>query len=215
MSKRLLSKVISDSNLRTKLILFGSLMFDAAYSAFLILIGKINSSGWFIVMSAYYGLLFVARIFIFSMINNDKNPPKAIKVMRVCGIFLLLINIAVAFMMLFLIRENEGRVYNEIVVIAIAAYTFSTFTLAIIESAGQYKRRNYIYFCAKLINLICASVSMATLADVMLSTFGEGELQLRSIMLPLLCTAVSVFTVSSAILMIRKANYDMRVIEDE
>ena len=215
MSERLILRVRRDDDFRIKLLLLLSLIFDAVYSVFLFLIGRSNASWWFLVMPLYYGLLFFVRMFIFSMISNERKPLKGLRVMRLCGIFLLFINLAVAFMMLVLIRENEGKVYNEIIVIALAAYTFFALTLAIIESVGQFRRQNYIYFCAKLMNLICASVSMTTLTDIMLSTFGDGDMQLRHAILPLLCVAVSIFIVLSAMLMIRKANYDMRVIENE
>ena len=48
----------------------------------------------------------------------------------------------------------------------------------------------------------------------MLSTFGESNLLLRSIILPVLSGFVSIFIIVCAIIMIRKANLDLRKLKN-
>jgi hypothetical protein len=135
--------------------------------------------------------------------------------MRACGCFLLLINIVVSVMSFILIYKSKTTEYHEITVIALATYTFYSLSIAIISSVKQIKQNNYVYFCAKMISLISASVSLVPLTNTMLATFGDDTTQLRNIILPLLSGAVALFIITSAILMIRKANFDLRILKNE
>ncbi len=166
-------------------------------------------------MSIYYGLLSIARIFMFSQIHPNKTRLSKIKTMRACGVFLLLINLAVSTMMFILLYGNPPVKHHEITVITLATYTFSTLTVAIYNSVKYLRKNDHVYACVKLISLICASVSLTTLTNTMLATFGDENMLLRSIILPILCVAVSIFIIVSAILMIRKANIDIRTAKNE
>ena len=130
--------------------------------------------------------------------------------MRACGCFLVFINLVFSTMMFILIYGNQHVKYHEIIVITLATYTFTSLTLAIINSIKYLRKKDYLYSCAKIIHLISASVSIVTLTNIMLSTFGESNLLLRSIILPVLSGFVSVFIIACAILMMRKANLHLR-----
>ena len=113
--------------------------------------------------------------------------------------------------MFLLIYGNQFVKHHEITVITLATYTFSALTVAIWGSVKFIKKNNYLFSCVKLINLISASVSLVTLTNTMLATFGQDNALLRSIVLPILSGVVSLFIITTAILMIRKANLDLRV----
>ena len=135
--------------------------------------------------------------------------------MRACGCFLLLINLAFSTMMLIVLRENYLMKRHEIVVIALATYTFYTLSMTIVNCWRSLKRNDYVYSCARLISLTAASVSIVTLTNTMLSTFGEGNMVLRNIILPILSGVVALFIIVCAALMIYKANMDLRIIKNE
>ena len=204
-----------DSAFRIKLFLCLSLVFNLLYSVFLFFVSRANASKWFFVMSVYYGLLCLARAFVLVQVNPRRKLTSKIKTLRVCGFFLLLINLAVSSMMFILIRGEISARYHEITVIALATYTFATLTVAIVGSVKYVRRYDYVYSSVKLISLTSASVSLTTLTNTMLDTFGEDNEQLRSIILPLLSAFVSIFIVVIAILMIRKANLDLRMCKNE
>ena len=195
--------------------MFLSLIFNFSYALFLFVISRVYASKWFFVMSIYYVLLSMARIFIFSQINLKRELRKKISIMRACGCFLFLLNVVVSVMMFVLIYTAGYVKHHEITVIALAAYTFFALTTAIISCVKHLKNNDYIYSCAKVISLISASVSLVTLTNTMLTTFGEENLLLRSIVLPILSGAVSVFIIVCAIFMIRKANLDLKVLKNE
>ena len=155
------------------------------------------------------------RIFIFGQMNAEKGLRKQITTMRISGFFLVFFNIVVSVMMFLLIYTTQSVRHHEITVIALAAYTFSSLTIAIISSVKYLKEKHYLYSTVKVLSLISASVSMVTLTNAMLVTWGEDNLLLRKIMLPILSGVVSIFIIVSAILMIRKSNLGFRTLKDE
>ena len=215
MFSSIFDKIKKDTHFRIKTFLFLSFVFNVAYSIFLLIVSQIYSSKWFFVMSIYYGLLSSARIFILTQINPEKELRSKITTMRACGYFLLLINIVVSSMMFILIYGNTIIKHHEITVITLATYTFSSLSFAIISSLKQLKQNNHVYSCAKIISLTSASVSLATLTNTMLATFGEDNLLLRSIVLPILCGAITIFIIVSAFLMVYKATLDLRKLKNE
>ena len=203
-------RIKTDTTFRIRLFLCLSFLFNIAYSIFLFAVSQIYSSKWFFVTSIYYGLLSVVRIFIYSQITLQKQLVSKIKAMRACGYFLLSINLVFSTMTFILINGNQYIQHHEIVVITLATYTFTSLTIAIINSIKYLRKNDYLHTCAKIISLISASVSIVTLTNIMLCTFGEDNLLLRSIILPILSGFVSIFIIVCALLMTSKANLDLR-----
>ena len=208
-------RIKTDIHFRVKTLLRGSIVVNAIYSVFLFVLSPIYSSKWFFAISIYYGLLFISRIVIFYQINPKRQLRSKILTMRACGYFLLLINLAVSTMMFILIHASNNIKYHEIIVISLATYVFWSVGIAIASSIKEIKKNNHVYSCVKLISLISASVSLVTLTNTMLITFGENNVQLRNIIMPILCAVVAVFIIICAIFMIKKANFDLRVLSNE
>ncbi len=203
-----------DTAFRIKLFLCLSFIFNILYSVFLFVVSQMYSSKWFLITAIYYGLLSIPRIFVYLQTSSKKRLVSKIKTMRVCGFFLLFINLVFAIMSFILIYEGQSIKHHEITVITLATYTFTSLTMAIINSIKHLSKNNYLHSCAKIISLISASVSIVTLTNTMIITFGESNSLLRSITLPILSVFVSVFIIACAILMIRKANLDLRKLKN-
>ena len=210
-----LRKVKANADFRIKLFLLLSLIFNLSYSIFLFILSQVYFSKWFLVTSIYHALLSFARLFMFLQTVIEKQEQKQILIMRDCGYYLLLLNLVVAVMMFILIRTTPPVKHHQITVITIATYTFYTLAIAIISSLKQLKSNNHVYFSVKVISLVSASVSMVTLTNTMLATFGENQTLLRSIILPILSGAVSIFIILCAIFIIIKANFDLRMMKNE
>ena len=102
-----------------------------------------------------------------------------------------------------------------ITTIAIAAYTFFTFTFAIINLVRYKKYKSPVYSSAKTISLIAGAVSMLTLETTMLTTFGTTEGPLfNQIMLTLTGVAVIAFAITMAIIMIVKGHKKLKVLKE-
>ena len=210
-----LRKIKSDGDFRVKSFLICSFVLNFAYALFLFVVSQIYFSKWFFIMSIYYALLFAVRIFMFSQIVVQKTPRGQLKVMRAFGCFLFLLNVTVSVMMFLLIYTVPYVKHHEITVITLATYTFYSITLAAISSVKRLKTNDYVYFCVKILSLVSASVSMVTLTNTMLTTFGENIALLRRIILPILSGIVSIFIIACAVLMLRKANTHLRILKNE
>ena len=120
---------------------------------------------------------------------------------------LIAMNLALAVIVFFMVYWHRTFYHHEITTITIAAYTFLTFTFAIINLVKYRKYKSPIYSSAKTISLIAGAVSMLTLESTMLTTFGTTESPLFSqIMLSLTGIAVIGFAITMAIIMIVKGN---------
>ena len=211
----LIQRIRKDIPYRIKLILCCSFIINLGYALFLFVVGEIASTRWFLVSSAYYGVLAILRIYLFGNLISHKQLVSKIKIMRACGIALIVINLVVSKMMFFLIHENQTIEHHEITVITMATYTFSALILAIYNSVKYLKKNDHLHFSVKIISLISASVSLVTLTNTMLATFGAEEVVLRSIVMPLLSGAVAIFIILSAVTIIRKANLELRKLNNE
>ena len=133
---------------------------------------------------------------------------------RGCGVVFLVMNLALSVMIFFMVYWNRTFIHHEITTIAMAAYTFASLTLAIINVVKYRKYNSPVYSAAKAISLAAACVSMLTLESTMLTTFSDGGMDLlsRRIMLGVSGGVISVFIITMAIYMIVHGNEKMRLL---
>ena len=113
-------------------------------------------------------------------------------------------NTTLALIIFFMVYWNRTFEHNVITAIAMAAYTFTTFTVAIINLIKYRKYNSPVLTAGKTISMAAACVSMLTLESTMLTTFNDGSMSLasRRIMLGTTGTAVSAFVITMAVVMI-------------
>ena len=200
-----------DYDYRMKVLLCSSMAFNMAYAIFLFVVSQIYLSNWFFVMSVYYGLLSSARIFAFKQLDPNIDRTKKLKTLLTSGVFLLFIDLVVSVLMFILIYTNKYVVHHEITVITLALYTFVTLPMAIVNTVRATKEKEPVHASIRALSLTSASISLVTLTNTMLSTFGGEEVQtLRRYMLPILSGIVSVIIIVIAIIMIVKASFELK-----
>lgn len=215
MLHNLFERAKNDVFFRVKLFLLLSLLFNVMYAVLLLAIYIRTLSKWFFALSAYYGSLSMVRIFLFLQFNPKRRLHAKITTMLLCGCFLLLINLSVSTIIFILLFHGQYTRHHEIIVIALAAYTFITLTTSIIGCVRHFKRNDHVFSCAKLFSLISASVSFIPLTNTMLNTFGENNTQLKNTLFPTLCIAVACFIIACAVYMICRAYCDLKVLKNE
>lgn len=91
---------------------------------------------------------------------------------------------------------------------SMAAYSFTSLTLAIINIVRYRKYKSPAYSASKAISLAAACVSMLTLESTMLTTFGDvtGDLLFRKMMLGISGGIISVFIIAMAFYMMIRGN---------
>lgn len=207
----------SDTRLRMNVTLCGNVLWNGAYAALQLGLGIYHSSVWFYSLSAYYAFLAVMRFFIVH--HTLRHIPcsrmhSELKRYRVCGWILLFMNTALSGMMFYMIKGNGDMRHHEIITIAMATYTFTTLTFAIIGVIKYRKYNSPAMSAAKVISLTAVCVSMLTLENTMLNTFGNVDITpfKRSLFLSFSGGAVSVFIIVTAIYMIVASNKKIKML---
>lgn len=199
-----------DERLRVNVSLYGSLVLNAAYAVFQLWLGFYHGSFWFYSLAGYYILLAVMRFFLARHTSAHKPGEKMREELvkyRACGWIFLLMNLALTLMIFFMVYWNRSFVHHEITTIMMAAYTFTAFTVAVVNIIQYRKYNSPVYSASKAINLAAACVSMLTLESTMLTTWGQSDDEnFRRIMLAATGIAVSLFIVVMAVYMIVQGN---------
>ena len=198
---------LDDARLRVNVSLYGALLWNVLYGIFQLGLGFYHRTVWFASLGAYYICLAVMRFFLVrhtrKFAPGEKMQTELVKY-RACGIVFLLMNLALALIIFFMVYWNRTFEHHMITAIAMAAYTFTAFTVAIVNVVKYRKYNSPAYSATKAISLAAACVSMLTLESTMLTTFGTETMDLltRRIFLSLSGAAVSLFIIIMAINMI-------------
>ena len=205
--------------LRTNVTLSGGALWNGAYGALQLGLGIYHRSAWFYALAVYYATLVAMRLFLVR--HTLRHVPgqqmrQELTRYRACGWAFLLTNLALSGMMLYMITQNRRVSHNEITTIAMAAYTFTTLTLAIVNVVRYRKFNSPALSAAKTISLAAACVSMLTLENTMLTTFSGETMTPDKIRLFLALSggAVSIFIAAMAVYMIVQANRKLRFLEE-
>ena len=208
---------LDDTNLRMNVSLYGSLIWNTAYAVFQLGLGFWHHTFWFYSLAGYYISLAVMRFFLVGHTSKHKPGEKMREELvkyRSCGIVFLLMNLALSLMVFFMVYWNRTFNHHEITTIAMAAYTFGSLTMAIMNVVKYRKYNSPVYSASKAIGLAAACVSMLTLESTMLTTFNDGSMPLatRRIMLGVSGGIISAFIIGMAIYMIVQSSKKIKLL---
>lgn len=211
---------LEDDRLRVNASLYGAFIFNVAYAAFHIGLGVRHRTFWFYSLAIYYAFLAVMRFFLVRHSRLYKPGERMRAELRrycACGYAFLVMNLALACIIFFMIYWNRTFAHHEITTITMAAYTFTAFTLAIINIVKFRKYKSPVYSATKAISLAAACVSILTLESTMLTTFGGETVDdaTRRLLLGLTGAAVIGTVVAFAIFMIAQGTKKLRLLKAE
>ena len=196
-----------DTRLRVNVSLYGSLAWNALYGLFQLWLGFYHHTFWFYSLGAYYICLGVMRFFLVR--HTSKYAPgekmqTELKKYRTCGCVFLVMNLALALIIFFMVYWNRTFEHHMITAIAMATYTFTALTTAIVNVVRYRKYNSPVFSASKAISLAAALVSMLTLESTMLTTFSDGTMTATAQKWMLSATGgtISVLIVATAIYMI-------------
>ena len=196
-----------DARLRINVSLYGSLIWNAMFGIFQLWLGFYHRTFWFYSLGAYYICLGVMRFFL--LLHTRKYTPgekmqSELLKYRACGWIFLIMNLALSVIVTFMVYWNRTFLHDMITAIAMAAYTFTAFTLAIINVVKYKKYNSPVYSASKIISFAAALVSMLTLESTLLTTFSDGTMTAseQKWMLGATGGVISVVIVATAIYMI-------------
>lgn len=209
-----------DVRLRVNVSLYGSLAWNALYGLFQLWLGFYHHTFWFYSLGAYYICLGVMRFFLARHTTRyapgERMRDELVKY-RACGIVFLPMNLALALIVFFMVYWNRTFEHHMITTIALAAYTFTSMAVAIINFVKYRKYNSPVFSAAKAISLAAALVSMLTLESTMLTTFSDGTMTAveQKWMLGATGGAISVLIIATAIYMIVVGTKKLKLLESE
>ena len=213
-------KWLDDPRLRVNVSLYGSLAWNALYGILQLWLGFYHHTFWFYSLGAYYVCLAVMRFFLVG--HTRKYAPgqrmrAELQKYRACGWVFLVMNLALTLIVFFMVYWNRTFEHHMITAIAMAAYTFTAFAVAIVNVVKYRKYNSPVYSASKAISLAAACVSMLTLTSTMLTTFSDGTMSAtaRKLMLGGVGFAVSGVVIFMAIHMIAEGTKKMKQFEAE
>ncbi len=207
---------LQNERLRVNASLYAALLWNLAYALLQLGIGFYHRSFWFHSLAGYYICLAVMRFFLLrytTRFRPGERMKQELARYRACGWIFLGMNLVLAIMVFFMVYWNRTFQHSPITAIAMAAYTFTAFTTAIINLVKYRKYHSPAYSASKAISLAAACVSMLTLESILLNTFGESqEVIFRQIMLACTGLAVVLVILAMAIGMIVRSTKQLKTI---
>lgn len=211
-------KWLEDTRLRVNVSLYGTMIWNVLYALLQLGMGFRHRSFWFVSLAVYYISLAVMRFFLVNHTSRYKAGEKMLSELRkyrACGVIFLVMNLALSLMIFFMVYWNRTFHHHEITTIALAAYTFTSLTVAVVNIVRYRKYNSPVYTASKSISLAAACVSMLTLESTMLTTFGEETMNLagRRAFLGISGGAISVFIIAMAIYMIVQGTKNIKMLK--
>lgn len=205
---------LNNTNLRIKFSLYSSLFMNTCYGIFQLGLGFFHKSLWFYSFATYYIMLAIMRYFLLhdiKLTTIKQNMELEFKRYRFCGILLLVLNLSLMVIVFFIAWLQHGIQHHFITTIAMAAYTFWSFSKAIVQLVRYKKYKSPLYSATKIISLAAASVSLLTLESAMLTAFGNNTTELfKRIMTASSGLSVCTFVLVIAVFMIIYANANLK-----
>lgn len=147
-----------------------SLLVNALYAVGNCVLGFITHSGWFITVGAYYAVLAINRFSVLLIAKKSKADIKSFA-KQTTGFLLLVLSFCLIGINVLSAVKDRGTKFHEIIMIAIATYTFTKITLAIIGLVKAKKAVSPIALTLRNISFADAVVSVYTLQRSMLVSF--------------------------------------------
>lgn len=155
---------------------YASLTVNFIYALGNCIIGLLSHSWWFITIGVYYVVLTATRYCVLQLrYKANENYTAELFARRITGILLIILSFCIVGINILSAVKERGTAFQKIIMIAIATYTFSKITIAII---GMIKARcspSPVLKTLRNISLADACVSIYTMQRSMLVSFPGME----------------------------------------
>lgn len=208
-------RLVEDPKFRAEISLHQGFIVNLAYIVVKMAYGVWYRSPWFISLAVYYALLALTRLLLLFR-GKGLDYLGELRRCRLCGLVLLLMNLALAGIVDFMVRQNRGYEYPGTLIYAMAAYSFYAAILAVVNVVKFRRHGSPVLSAAKAINLAAAMVSILSLETAMLSQFGGADSPLfRKRMTGATGGAVCVLVLGMAVYMIVWSTRRIRRLESQ
>lgn len=217
-SNRLIHRYLTDLPFRIHISLYMSLGINLLYAVLKSFLGLVYGSAWFISFGVYYALLALMRFMLLRHARRNTFGAELVqehKKCRLCGVFLLLMNIALSGVVVLMVRDDEGFEYPGYLIYVVAMYAFYATISALVSMVKTRKYQSPVLSAAKAVSFAAALVPILSLKTAMLSQFGEGELLFRRLMTGATGAGVCSIVLATAVYMIAAATVRLNNLQQE
>ncbi len=203
-----------DTHFKIQISLYGTFILNAVYAVFQLCLGMYHSSVWYYSLALYYVLIALVRFLLLRHTRSYspcEDMQKELRRYRLTGMFLLMINIALSAILINMILRGVMIVHHEITTIAMAAYTFTSVTMSIVNIIKYRKYHSPIFSGAKAVSLAAALVSVLTLENAMLTAFGSSaNADFNRLMMSITGACIEIFILTLSIYMIVRSTKEIK-----
>ncbi len=194
--------------------LYFSLGLNLLYAAMNLFFGAYYGSVWYGTLAVYYISMAVMRFLLLQHVNRNAIGKELILELhkyRLCGVFLMLMNIALLGVVILVVLDNEGFHYAGYLIYVVAMYAFYNVASAVRNLIKYHRYKSPVMSAAKAIQLAAALVSMLSLETAMLAQFGEeSSPQFRQLMTGLTGGGVCLIVLVTAGVMIIRSTVRLK-----
>lgn len=211
----MIERYFSETIFRAEVSLYPSLLINLLYAGIKLYSGIRYASVWFGTLAVYYMLLAVMRFSLLHHVRKrgrkQENPISELKICRLCGMILLILDWALTGIIVLVVRENSGFEYPGTLIYVMALYTFYAIIFAIRNVIKFRKYESPAILVAKVINLTAALVSLLSLETAMLIQFGAAhDAGFRQRMTAATGTGVSILVLGMAVVIIARTTEQIK-----
>ncbi len=175
-----LSDILKDEN--GKQIAYGifSLIASASYVCYHVYFVFQTHAFWFLTMAAYYLIFLILRIYTFKVMRNIRTMKendrlaKEYLVLHQTGWLMLVLNITLVGTIILIMKNQYVLLYDQIMMIAIAAYTFYKFFTIILDTIRMRRDRSPLNISLRSITFIDGLTTFIGFQAAMISAFSEN-----------------------------------------
>lgn len=208
----LVSRYVKEDMFRAEAALYRSFLINFIYAGIKMFSGILYRSVWFVTLAVYYILLALMRFLLLHYVRSGgKDKTSEWMRYRICGMILLFMNVALAGIVILVVRRNSGFAYPGVLIYIMAMYSFYATITAVRNVLKFRKYGSPVMSAAKVINLTAALVSMLSLETAMLTQFGAAEdPAFRQIMTASTGAGISVIVLGMAVYMIVRSTGQLK-----
>lgn len=213
----LVSRYLREDLFRAEAALYQGFLINLLYAGIKMFTGIFYRSVWFITLAVYYILLALMRAALLHYVRKTRrNKASEWHRYRLCGMMLMVMNVALSGMIILVVHQNSGFEYPGVFIYMMAMYAFYAAIMAVWNVIKFRKYGSPILSAAKAINLTAALVSMLALETAMLTQFGAADdPKFRQVMTALTGAGISAIILGMAIFMIVRSTKQLKQIKQK
>ena len=169
------NRFLTDVPYRVRISLYGSFIINLAYAFVKLVSGIVYHSVWFGAIAVYYMVLCLMRALLVAYAGKHdfgKDKKYEYRIYRRCGILILILNMALAGVVIQMARGNRGYHYPGMLIYIAAIFTFYAVISAAFNLARYRRYDSPVISAVKAVNFATAAVSVLSLQTAMLTEFG-------------------------------------------